>query len=136
MLIRIPWRRAPLALAGLALLASVAAAQEDDSPQVADAAICLQIEDHQPVAPADTFTVETGRLYCWTRISGGNGAPVVHAWIHEGQTRARVELPIRSDNWRTYSSKGLLPAWTGDWEVKIMTPEGLVLETIPFVVRR
>jgi hypothetical protein len=135
------WARRFLVLALgsiVCLAASAGRAQDEDSSQirVAAAAICLGVEDHEPVAPADTFRVDVGRLYCWTRVENGAGQTIVHAWIHDGTTRARVELPVGSASWRTFSSKGLLPGWTGDWQVKVMTPDGAVLQTIPFVVTR
>jgi hypothetical protein len=72
--------------------------------------------------------------YCFTQIAGASGKTIIHAWIHEGTTRARVELKIGSPMWRTYSSKQLLPGWTGDWQVKILTADGAVLQTIDFRV--
>jgi hypothetical protein len=113
-----------------------AEAEPASGPRIAASAICLGVEDHEPVAPADSFAVDVERLYCWTRVEDGAGESVVHAWIHEGTTRARVELSVGSPSWRTYSTKGLLPGWTGKWEVKVMTTDGVVLETIPFVVTR
>lgn len=106
-----------------------------EGPSVLESAICHGIEDRLPVAEADTFEADVDRIFCWTRISGAAGANVVHAWIHDGVTRARVELAIGSEDWRTYSSKRILPAWTGDWEVKVLTHDGAVLATLPFHVR-
>ncbi len=101
---------------------------------VAEAVICTEVQEHQPVNAGDRFSVREERLICWTRIVGGQGETVVHAWIHEGTTRARVELPVRGPAWRTWSSKRLLASWTGSWEVKIMTKDGAVLKTIGFEV--
>lgn len=143
-------RTFPALILGIAFVASgvfgpVRAQQETDPAgaeeatsniRIAASAICLSVEEHEPVAAADTFAVQDERLYCWTRVEKGKGETIIHAWIHEGTTRARVELPIGSDSWRTYSSKELLPAWTGNWEVKVLTGGGAVLETIPFVVTR
>lgn len=135
------WVRRSLVLAlglGTALLAQPSRAQDAEQPQIriAASAICLGVEDHEPVAAADTFSVDVARIYCWTRVENGAGQTIVHAWIQNGTTRARVELPVGSASWRTFSSKGLLPEWTGDWEVKVMTQDGAVLQTIPFVVTR
>jgi len=103
-------------------------------PSVAASAICLGVEEHEPVEPGDSFAAGVDRLYCWTKIEGAAESSVVHAWIHEGTTRARVELNVGSDSWRTYSTKQILPAWTGSWEVKVLTPQGAVLHSIPFTV--
>ena len=112
-----------------------AAAQTETQPVVLESAICTSIQDRAPVAAVDTVDAAIGQVYCWTRIGSASGQSVVHAWIHGGTTRARVELAIGSDDWRTYSSKLILPAWTGEWEVKVLTQDGAVLASIPFYVR-
>jgi hypothetical protein len=104
-------------------------------PTVAEAAICLRVEDRSPVEPGERFPADVGELACFTRIDDGAGLTVIHAWIHEGTTRARVELSVgESDSWRLWSTKRILPSWTGSWEVKVMTPDGAVLESIPFTI--
>ena len=98
------------------------------------AEVCLEVEERQPVGTAERFASDVGSLACFSRITGGEGQTIVHAWIHEGSTRARVELRVGSDSWRTWSTKQILPSWTGSWEVKIMTPEGQVLHTVAFTI--
>jgi hypothetical protein len=132
-----------LALCVLILLTAVArpvGAQEEaqeaapQGPRIAEAAVCRAVEDRAPVDAGDTFAADTERLFCFTDVRGAEGETIVHVWIHEGTTRARVELEIGADRWRTWSSKRLLPSWTGAWEVKVMTEAGAVLETLAFTV--
>lgn len=92
-------------------------------------------ETRSPVDPGDSFAADAGRLWCYTRITGASEPlAVTHVWYHEGETRARIVLPVRSADWRTWSAKDLLPAWTGAWEVKVLDPDGLVLATRSFTV--
>lgn len=104
------------------------------SIEVAEAVICTAVEEREPIGAAASFPAGTGRLYCFTDLRGAEGQTVIHAWIHEGTTRARVELTARADRWRTWSSKQILPEWTGAWEVKVLTAEGAVLHTVSFTV--
>jgi hypothetical protein len=104
------------------------------SPRVQRSAVCTAIEEHEPVGAGEQFPAGTERLYCFTQIADGDGQTVIHAWIHEGTTRARVELNIGSDLWRTYSSKDILPGWSGQWQVKVLTEAGAVLQTIDFSI--
>ena len=108
--------------------------EADSTPHVARAAVCIEVIDRAPVGGGERFDVSAGRLYCFTEIIGLEGTTVTHAWIHEGTTRARVELPVRSSRWRTWSSKSLVAGWTGEWEVKILDSDGIVLKTLEFVV--
>jgi hypothetical protein len=95
--------------------------------------------DRAGKAPVDTGTVfpaDVGQVFCYTRIVGAAEATeVVHAWYHEGETKAKVSLPVNSASWRTYSSKLILPAWTGRWEVKILDSDGAILASRSFTVQ-
>jgi len=92
-------------------------------------------EHRLPQEAGESFPADTERLWCYTRVRGADTpVEVVHAWYHEGETRARVVLPVRSPDWRTWSSKRLLPAWTGRWEVKVLDPDGLVLASRSFTI--
>jgi hypothetical protein len=123
-------------LVGLACTVGTATAEEPEAgpSPVVRAVICPEVAEREPVAAADSFGVDVGRLYCFTEIQGSESTVVTHAWIHEGKTRARVELPVRSARWRTWSSKDIHPEWTGHWQVKILDADGVVLQTLDFVL--
>lgn len=109
-------------------------AVEAEGPRVARMITCTAVEAQEPIGAADRFPADAGRLFCFTEMRDAEGTKIVHAWIHEGTTRARVELQVKSPRWRTWSSKRLPPEWTGQWEVKVLSEDGLVLETVSFVV--
>jgi len=123
---------------------SLSSAQDEGSPadeaeasvsvRVQRSAVCTAIEEREPSGQSEQFPEGTDRLFCFTQIAGGSGQTIVHAWIHEGTTRARVELNIGSDLWRTYSSKDILAGWTGEWQVKVLTEAGAVLQSIDFTI--
>jgi len=84
---------------------------------------------------ASEFSAEEGQVYCLTRVMNlDHPETVTHVWYHEGKTMARVELMVGSADWRTWSSKRILPAWTGSWEVKVLDVNGMVLASAGFVV--
>jgi hypothetical protein len=89
-----------------------------------------------PVDTASVFTADVEKVICYTRIKGAESpTQITHVWYHEGQIKAQVKLDIGSANWRTYSSKRLLPAWTGPWEVKVLDDSGTVLATAAFTIQ-
>lgn len=92
-------------------------------------------DTREPVGVADAFKADVGRLVCFTRIVGA-AAPteITHVWYRDGETLSRVPLTVGSADWRTWSSKRLLPSWTGHWEVKVLDSEGLVLGATAFTV--
>ncbi|RMH43608.1 MAG: DUF2914 domain-containing protein, partial [Gammaproteobacteria bacterium] len=50
-----------------------------------------------------------------------------HVWYWQDREMARVDLPVRSSNWRTWSSKRILPEWTGPWRVVVEDAAGKVV---------
>lgn len=82
------------------------------------------------------FPAETPTVYCRTRIVGASDpTTITHVWYRDGKTVAHVELTVGSPDWRTVSSKRLLPSWAGDWEVRVLDGAGNLLRSEAFVVR-
>lgn len=103
---------------------------------VAEAAVTTAVEDRQPTDTVSTVPSGTERIYYWTRIVGAEDeTEVVHVWFHEGEERARVTLRVGSADWRTWSSKALVPEWTGRWRVEVRDSRGEVLGSATFEVR-
>lgn len=126
-------KRLSLLLVLLALL--VAAPALAGNLTVAEGVITTQVANHQAVDQIQTYSAKVGKLFCFTRITGAAGdTTITHVWYHGDKEMARVELPVRSPNWRTWSSKRILPSWTGAWKVEVLDAQGKVLKTIPFTL--
>ncbi len=103
--------------------------------EVAESVIATAVVERAPVDVVRNFTAQEGRLYCFTRIVGAPldvEAAVTHVWLYEGREMARVALPVRSDNWRTWSSQTLSGAQAGKWQVDVYDESGQLLVSIPF----
>ena len=142
-----------LVIAQLGAGGSAVLAQEDSTAQVQDTGAGepapregiwvdfffgtgIDMETRSVTGPAATFAADGDRIYCLTRVHGMEPpATVTHAWYYEGKTMARVDLNIGSENWRTWSYKSFLSEWTGNWEVKVLDAEGMVLGSAGFEVK-
>ncbi len=94
------------------------------------------IENREATGVDSSFTSDVGRIFCWTLITGASGeTEVSHVWYHNNEEMAKVTLPVRSPRWRTYSSKGILPEWTGAWRVDVVDTSGQVLKSSGFEVK-
>ena len=125
---------------GEATAAETTAAESVASPQAAiqiqDAVVCQDVVDRQPVGSGDVFAKESTRIFCHCRVVGAQGETrITHNWYHKGNLKASVALPVRSDNWRTWSSKTMDPTWTGEWMVEILSDQGTPLESIIFFIQ-
>ena len=97
--------------------------------------ITTAIEKQMPVDKVESFPADYGKLFCFTRIAGAHQeTQITHVWYYQEDEMARVVLPVKSSDWRTYSSKRFLPQWRGQWRVKILDAEENELATIPFVL--
>ena len=110
-------------------------AQKASELEVSVAAICKDVVDHEPVGSGNSFTVNVGKLYCFTKITGAESPThVTHVWLYDGTERARVELPVNSASWRTFSSKIIQEHELGAWRVDVLDAEGNVLKRLDFEV--
>ncbi|MCG6981615.1 MAG: DUF2914 domain-containing protein, partial [Deltaproteobacteria bacterium] len=113
----------------------VTVAQNAPSLEVAVAAICQDVVDREPVDAGVSFSASVGTLYCFTKITGAqNPTKITHVWYFGGTERARVELDINSDNWRTWSSKIIQANEIGSWRVDILDEAGTVLKELQFEI--
>ncbi len=104
--------------------------------EVKEMVFCPTIEERVPVQPDSIFHDTVEKVYCYTRITGAaDSTSIFHVWYHEEVEKARVELTIRSADWRTWSSKKILVGWTGIWRVDILLPDGKLLRSKEFLVK-
>ena len=102
---------------------------------IAEAVVCRDVEDRTPVGAGDVFPSDSEKLFCFIRVVGAESEmQIQHKWYYQDQLVATVALPVRSTNWRTYSSKQIGPAMTGEWMVEIGSDQGEILKKIIFVV--
>lgn len=111
--------------------------QMDDQSGVhlAEAVVCQDVVDRSPVGAGDVFAREVPKVYCFTRVVGGEGTQLTYNWYYKGSLKASVKLDVRSPNYRTWSSKTMLPEWSGEWMVEILSGEGKPLESIIFYLK-
>jgi len=103
--------------------------------RIEDAVICRDVVSLDPVGSGDVFTSDLKKLMCFTRVVGAKeDTEIIHNWYLGEKLLASISLHIGSDNWRTYSSKTILPDYTGEWKVEIVMPDGQLLKRIYFIV--
>lgn len=101
---------------------------------VAAAGIGTGVESLQLVGEAASFPSTVGKLFCWTKVTGGAGQSIVHAWHFNGEKVSEVTLPLRFDSVRTYSYKTIAPDMKGAWKVDVLGPDGVLLKTVEFQI--
>lgn len=115
---------------------AISFAQQAPEISIEDIEICTSIEDRVPVGVETSFSADIEKLYCFTKIvSNQDEVTVFHVWKYNDQEMARVLLSTKAKVWRTWSSKRILPQWTGKWRVDIESPDGTLLGSKEFEVK-
>ena len=95
--------------------------------EIVEAVITTGVVDHKPADSVETYPASIGKLYCFTHVVGAQeDTTITHVWYFNDSEMARVTLPVRSSNWRTWSSKNFLPEWSGQWRVDVLDGEPVV----------
>lgn len=101
--------------------------------EVSEIAITTQVSERTPVDAIQAYPATVERLFCFSRITGATGdVSIVHVWYLHGVEMSRIELPVRSSDWRTWSSKTIFPGSAGEWKVDVLDGEGTLLKSVSF----
>ncbi len=107
--------------------------QEESEIHVSRMVVCESVENHEPVGEKSTFADTVSRIFCFTEIENAReNTRVKHRWYYGETLKAEVTLPVYSASWRTFSSKRMLPSWTGEWRVDLLDEKGAVLKSVHF----
>lgn len=103
--------------------------------QVVRDAVATGIIDREPIDAGQVFSATLDRIYYFTEVqSEMPTSEITHVWYYGDREMARVTLPIEGSRWRTWSSKQILPGWTGQWKVEAVTMGGAVAASQPFSI--
>jgi len=123
-------------LAGTVFLAMLLSAGPTVAIEVADAVITTAVIDREPVDEVGAFPIQNGKLFCFSRITGAAEPTFVyHLWYHGETLMSRVELPVNSPDWRTWSAKKFLEDQPGEWHVDILDVSGNLMRQVNFQLR-
>ena len=104
-------------------------------PTIQKAVICEKVENRTPWGIREAYPSTIGNLYCFTHLTEiPSEGTIYHIWYHGKKEMAKVELSVSPPQWRTYSSKIILPSWKGSWRVEIVYGD-YVLKTLAFAIQ-
>jgi hypothetical protein len=87
------------------------------------------------VVSGTSFKASVGKLYCFIKVVGAHTtSEITHLWYFGNSQVARVNSPVKSFRWRTYSSKTIRQQDIGDWHVDVLGPRGTVLWSVEFKI--
>ena len=106
---------------------------EKQKGRVARAIFTSAIVDREPVDNLTAVSGDAQRVFFFTDLRELAGQIVTHRWEYNGKVMAEVTFKVGDGaRWRVYSSKNLLPEWSGQWTVVVSNESGWPLDTSVF----
>lgn len=100
---------------------------------VSRAVFTIGIDNREPVIMVDSISADSyNSISFFTELTGMTGETVTHQWMFDDKVMFEKSFEIGGDRWRIWTSKTLLPDWTGTWTVKVLNEDGSVLERKSF----
>ena len=99
------------------------------------AVMCEGIKDYAPLNKAVVFSMEIGKIYCFTSFDHVPQKMVIyHNWYRNDSLVTTKRLTLQPPEWSTFSSIQLREADKGLWRLEIKDQAKKVLQTLRFSV--
>lgn len=99
------------------------------------AVMCEQIKGYEPVHPAVVFSIDRGKVSCFTafdRISEKTYS--YHKWYRRDSLITVKRLTINPPRWSSFTSVQLRDADKGPWRVEVTDENDTLLHTLRFSI--
>ena len=101
--------------------------------KVARAIFTSEMIDREPANDLTEISNTTDRIYFFTDLRNLTGQIITHQWEFNDKVMAEIKFKVGGGpRWRVYSSKNLLPEWTGVWTVVVSDENGQTLNASVF----
>ena len=111
------------------------AAKDSRGLSLGQAVMCEGIKDYEPVNKAVVFSMEIGKIYCFTSFDHIPQKTVIyHNWYRRDKLVTTKRLSLQPPKWSTFSSIQLREADIGPWRMEIKDKTKKVLRIVKFSV--
>lgn len=100
-----------------------------------EAVMSESIEKLMPVNEAVVFSIELGRVTCFTEFNPVPKQTIIyHKWYHRGRLISQKQLTVNPPRWSSFSSMQLRDTDKGPWQVDITDKNGNLFHTLRFSI--
>jgi hypothetical protein len=109
--------------------------QTADRPTLVKAVMCESIQNYEPVNSAVVFSIELGRVSCYTKFDPVPKKTFIHhKWYRNDILITVKRLTINPPSWASFTSVQLRDADKGPWRVVITDEEDNIMQTLRFSI--
>lgn len=104
-------------------------------PTLVKAVMCESIQKLTPVNPAVVFSIDLGKVSCFTEFNQVIQQTVIHhKWYHKGNLISAKQLSLNPPRWSSFSSMQLRNADKGPWRVDVTDENDTIIHTLRFSI--
>ena len=123
----------PSTLKSLLLCVLLTASTNLLAGEVSRAMFTTAIEDREPVLMVESIDSSAyTSISFFTEFNDLSGHNVTHQWTHNDKVMFEKTFEVKADRWRVWTSKTLIPSWTGTWTVNVLDDDRSVLTSKSF----
>ena len=101
--------------------------------EISRALFTTEIDDREPVAIVESIDSKTNNsISFFTEVNNMSGQTITHQWIHHDKVMFEKTFEVKATRWRVWTSKTLIPGWTGTWTVNVLDSERMLLTSKSF----
>ena len=104
-------------------------------PALVKAVMCESIQKLEPTNQAIVFSIDLGRVSCFTEFDKVDNQTVIHhKWYHRGNLISTIQLALKPPRWSSFSSMQLRDADKGPWHIDVTDENDKLLYTLRFSI--
>ena len=89
--------------------------------EVSRAIFTTSVQDREPVMAVDSINSNAFKsISFFTELNDLQGHNITHQWIFDDEVMFEKSFEVSGERWRVWTSKTLLPGWTGTWTVRVI----------------
>jgi hypothetical protein len=101
--------------------------------EVSRSMFTIGIEDREPVIMVDSIDSSAyTSISFFTELNDLSGHNITHQWTFNDKVMFEKTFEVKAERWRVWTSKTLIPAWTGSWTVNVLDDDRAVLASNSF----
>ena len=120
-------------LKSLFLTAALVLSSSSFAGEVSRAMFTIGIDNREPAIMVDSIDSSSyTSISFFTELNDLSGHNITHQWTYNDKVMFEKTFEVKTARWRVWTSKTLIPSWTGSWTVNVLDDDRTVLASNSF----
>ena len=122
-----------LTMKSLVLSATLVLSTNNFAGEVSRSMFTIGVDNREPVLMVNSIDSSAyTAISFFTELNDLSGHNVIHQWTYNGDVMFEKTFEVNGSRWRIWTSKTLIPTWTGAWTVNVLDDDRSVLASKSF----